>query len=145
MVIIARCQTTMKPVVLGYLSILRSILISQCLRVNTLTLNMMKTRMQAMRPLLVVPGMATRPPLVVPGMATRHLVAKPSGSVRKGAQTSSAPSGKNLRSGPASGLPTLPVHVAKGYDNNIGCILRELVNLNEEDSRSKSNEPLATL
>src|SRR4051812_37600010 len=92
-----RCQTTMKPVVLGYLSILRSILISQCLRVNTLTLNMMKTGMQAMRPLLVVPGMATRPLLVVPGMATRHLVEKPSGSVRKGAQTSSAPSGKNLR------------------------------------------------
>src|ERR1044072_1599670 len=93
-----RCQTTMKPVVLGYLSILRSIiLISQCLRVNTLTLiNMMKTGMQAMRLLLVVPGMATRPLLVVPGMATRHLVAKPSGSVRKGAQTSSAPSGKNL-------------------------------------------------
>src|SRR3954470_13064099 len=82
-----RFQTTMKPVVLGYLSILRSILISQCLRVNTLTLiNMMKTGMQAMRPLLVVPG-----------MATRHLVAKPSGSVRKGAQTSSAPSRKNLR------------------------------------------------
>src|ERR1043165_2455396 len=79
-----RCQTTMKPVVLGYLSILRSILISQCLRVNTLTLNMTKTGMQAMRPLLVVPGMATRPLLVVPGMATRHLVAKPSGSVRKG-------------------------------------------------------------
>src|SRR3954463_4845423 len=72
--------------------------ISQCLRVNTLTLiNMMKTGMQAMRPLLVVPGMATRPLLVVPGMATRHLVAKPSGSVRKGAQTSSAPSRKNLR------------------------------------------------
>ena len=65
----------MKPVVLGYLSILRSILISQCLRVNTLTLiNMMKTGMQAMRPLLVVPGMATRPLLVVLGMATRHLV-----------------------------------------------------------------------
>src|ERR1041385_3216010 len=105
-----RCQTTMKPVVLGYLSILRSIiLISQCLRVNTLTLiNMMKTGMQAMRlllvvpgmetrPLLVVPGMETRPLLVVPGMATRHLVAKPSGNVRKGAQTSSAPSGENLR------------------------------------------------
>ena len=46
---------------------------------------------------------------------------------------------------PASGLPTLPVHVAKGYGNSIGCILRELVNLNEEDLRSKSNEPLATL
>ena len=45
---------------------------------------------------------------------------------------------------PASGLPTLPVHVAKGYDISIGCILRELVNLNEEDLRSKSNEPLAT-
>src|SRR4051812_12818405 len=73
-------------------------LISQCLRVNTLTLiNMMKTGMQAMRPLLVVPGMATRPLLVVSGMAKRHLVAKPSGSVRKGAQTSSAQSGKNLR------------------------------------------------
>src|SRR3954469_25483584 len=81
-----RYQTTMKRVVLEYLSILRSILISQCLRVNTLTLNMMKTGMQAMRPLLVVSG-----------MATRHLVVKPSGSVRKGAQTSSAPSRKNLR------------------------------------------------
>src|SRR3954467_4099139 len=46
---------------------------------------------------------------------------------------------------PSSGLPTLPVHVAKGYGNSIGCILRELVNLNEEDLRSKSNEPLATL
>src|SRR4051812_48044956 len=91
-----RCQTMMKPVVLGYLSIPRSILISQCLRVNTLMLNMMKTGMQAMRPLLVVPGMATRPLLVVPGMETRHLVAKPSGSVRKGDQTSSAPSRKNL-------------------------------------------------
>src|ERR1041385_5959626 len=94
-----RCQTTRKPVVLGYLSILRSIiLISQCLRVNALTLiKMMKTGMQAMRPLLVVSGMAMRPLLVVPGMATRHLVAKPSDSVRKGAQTSLAPSGKNLR------------------------------------------------
>src|SRR3954465_7868523 len=46
---------------------------------------------------------------------------------------------------PASGLPTLPVHVTKGYDISIGCILRELVNLNEEDLRSKSNKPLATL
>src|SRR4051812_23350273 len=46
---------------------------------------------------------------------------------------------------PASGLPTLPVHVAKGYGNSIGCILRELVNLNEEELRSKSNEPLATV
>src|SRR4051812_1325123 len=46
---------------------------------------------------------------------------------------------------PANGLPTHPIHVAKGYGISIGCILRELVNLNEEDLRSKSNEPLATL
>src|SRR4051812_39694691 len=80
-----RCQTMRKPVVLGYLSILRIILISQCLRVNTLTLNMMKAGMQATRPLLVVSLMAMRPLLVVLGMATRYLVAKPSGCVRKGA------------------------------------------------------------
>src|ERR1041385_1338049 len=42
---------------------------------------------------------------------------------------------------PASGLTTLPVHVAIWYGNSIGCILRELVNLNEEDLRSKRNEP----
>src|SRR3954465_15489484 len=46
---------------------------------------------------------------------------------------------------PASGLPTLPIHVAKGYSISIGCILREVFNLNEEDLRSKRNEPLATL
>src|ERR1041385_3045303 len=90
-----RCQTR-KPVVLGYLSIPRVFLISQCLRLNSLTINMMKAGMQETRALLVVPGMATRPLLVVPGMATRHLVAKPSDSVRKGVQTNSAPSGKNL-------------------------------------------------
>src|ERR1041385_2821442 len=45
----------------------------------------------------------------------------------------------------ASGLPTQPIHVARGYGRRIGCILRELVNINEEDIREKSKEPMATL
>ena len=39
---------------------------------------------------------------------------------------------------PTSGLPTQPTSVAKGYDNNIGCILREVININEEDLRGKA-------
>ncbi|KAK1667248.1 hypothetical protein QYE76_055407 [Lolium multiflorum] len=43
---------------------------------------------------------------------------------------------------PASGLPKEPKDVAKGYDNQLACILREVVNLNETDLRAESKAPL---
>ncbi|KAK1667572.1 hypothetical protein QYE76_055731 [Lolium multiflorum] len=42
---------------------------------------------------------------------------------------------------PASGLPK-PKDVAKGYGNQLACILREVVNLNETDLRAESKAPL---
>ncbi|KAK1667113.1 hypothetical protein QYE76_055272 [Lolium multiflorum] len=43
---------------------------------------------------------------------------------------------------PASGLPVEPKDVAKGYGNQLACILREVVNLNETDLRAESKAPL---
>ncbi|KAK1651885.1 hypothetical protein QYE76_069690 [Lolium multiflorum] len=43
---------------------------------------------------------------------------------------------------PASGLPKEPKDVAKGYGNQLACILREVVNLNETDLRAESKAPL---
>ncbi|KAK1602665.1 hypothetical protein QYE76_037218 [Lolium multiflorum] len=43
---------------------------------------------------------------------------------------------------PASGLPAEPKDVAKGYGNQLACILREVVNLNETDLRAESKAPL---
>ncbi|KAK1687163.1 hypothetical protein QYE76_048011 [Lolium multiflorum] len=43
---------------------------------------------------------------------------------------------------PASGLPVEPKDVAKGYGNQLACILREVVNLNETDLRAENKAPL---
>ncbi|KAK1616986.1 hypothetical protein QYE76_022503 [Lolium multiflorum] len=43
---------------------------------------------------------------------------------------------------PTSGLPVEPKDVAKGYGNQLACILREVVNLNETDLRAESKAPL---
>ncbi|KAK1565940.1 hypothetical protein QYE76_007682, partial [Lolium multiflorum] len=43
---------------------------------------------------------------------------------------------------PASGLPVEPKDVAKGYGNQLACILREVINLNETDLRAESKAPL---
>ncbi|KAK1605587.1 hypothetical protein QYE76_029260 [Lolium multiflorum] len=43
---------------------------------------------------------------------------------------------------PASGLPVEPKDVAKGYGNQLACILREVVNLNETDLRAENKAHL---
>ncbi|KAK1633158.1 hypothetical protein QYE76_007473 [Lolium multiflorum] len=43
---------------------------------------------------------------------------------------------------PASGLPVEPKDVAKGYGNQLACILREVINLNETDLRAESKAHL---
>ncbi|KAK1605574.1 hypothetical protein QYE76_029247 [Lolium multiflorum] len=43
---------------------------------------------------------------------------------------------------PASGLPVEPKDVAKGYGNQLACILREVINLNETDLRAENKAHL---
>jgi hypothetical protein len=43
---------------------------------------------------------------------------------------------------PASGLPTGPVHIAKGYGLQVETILRDVINLNETDLRGKNKNHL---